>query len=56
MTGALREIDIRTTRRRRRCATSGQGGPLTYLGLMVVGLPQHVHDHRPRQPRREDAR
>ncbi|MGE0578494.1 flavin-containing monooxygenase [Reyranella sp.] len=38
MTGALREIDIRTTGGA-TLADRWAGGPLTYLGLMVAGLP-----------------
>jgi cyclohexanone monooxygenase len=42
MTGALREIDIRTTDGRHGEAVLREhwaGGPLTYLGLMVSGFP-----------------
>ena len=38
MTGALREIDIRTTDGA-VLADKWAGGPLTYLGLMVAGFP-----------------
>ncbi len=38
MTGALREIDIRTTDGA-VLADKWEGGPLTYLGLMVAGFP-----------------
>ena len=38
MTGALREIDIRTTDGA-TLADRWAGGPLTYLGLMVAGFP-----------------
>ena len=38
MTGALREIDIRTTDGA-VLADHWEGGPLTYLGLMVSGFP-----------------
>ncbi|MDP2372789.1 NAD(P)/FAD-dependent oxidoreductase [Reyranella sp.] len=38
MTGALREIDIRTTDGA-ILADKWAGGPLTYLGLMVAGFP-----------------
>jgi cyclohexanone monooxygenase len=38
MTGALREIDIRTTGGA-TLADRWAGGPLTYLGLMVAGFP-----------------
>jgi cyclohexanone monooxygenase len=38
MTGALREIDIRTTDGA-VLADKWEGGPLTYLGLMVSGFP-----------------
>ena len=38
MTGALREIDIRTTDGA-ALADKWAGGPLTYLGLMVSGFP-----------------
>ncbi|MCW5744579.1 MAG: NAD(P)/FAD-dependent oxidoreductase [Alphaproteobacteria bacterium] len=38
MTGALREIDIRTTDGA-SLADKWAGGPLTYLGLMVSGFP-----------------
>ena len=38
MTGALREIDIRTTDGA-VLADHWEGGPLTYLGLMVAGFP-----------------
>ncbi|HEX2886869.1 NAD(P)/FAD-dependent oxidoreductase [Vineibacter terrae] len=38
MTGALREIDIRTTHGA-TLANKWDGGPLTYLGLMVAGFP-----------------
>jgi cyclohexanone monooxygenase len=38
MTGALREIDIRTTDGA-TLADKWAGGPLTYLGLMVAGFP-----------------
>ena len=38
MTGALREIDIRTTAGA-VLADKWTGGPLTYLGLMVAGFP-----------------
>ncbi len=38
MTGALREIDIRTTDGA-TLAGKWDGGPLTYLGLMVAGFP-----------------
>ncbi|MPZ35041.1 MAG: NAD(P)-binding protein [Rhodospirillales bacterium] len=38
MTGALREIDIRTTDGA-VLADKWDGGPLTYLGLMVAGFP-----------------
>ena len=54
MTGALSEIDVRTTDGA-VLRDHWEGGPLTYLGLMVVGLPQHVRRHRPGQPGREDA-
>ncbi len=38
MTGALREIDIRTSAGA-ALADKWDGGPLTYLGLMVAGFP-----------------
>jgi len=38
MTGALREIDIRTSEGA-VLAEKWEGGPLTYLGLMVAGFP-----------------
>jgi cyclohexanone monooxygenase len=38
MTGALREIDIRTSEGEALRA-HWEGGPLTYLGLMVAGFP-----------------
>jgi cyclohexanone monooxygenase len=38
MTGALREIDVRTTDRA-VLRDHWEGGPLTYLGLMVSGFP-----------------
>ncbi|WP_431271991.1 flavin-containing monooxygenase [Dankookia sp. P2] len=38
MTGALREIDIRGTEGQ-ALAEAWEGGPLTYLGLMVAGFP-----------------
>ena len=38
MTGALREIDIRG-RSGQALAEAWEGGPLTYLGLMVAGFP-----------------
>jgi cyclohexanone monooxygenase len=38
MTGALREIDIRTSEGA-ALADKWDGGPLTYLGLMVAGFP-----------------
>ncbi len=38
MTGALNEIDIRTTDGA-RLRDKWEGGPLTYLGLMVAGFP-----------------
>jgi cyclohexanone monooxygenase len=38
MTGALREIDVRTSAGA-SLADKWEGGPLTYLGLMVAGFP-----------------
>ena len=43
MTGALREIDIRATRRRGAGASKWAGGPLHLSRPDGRGLPQHVH-------------
>jgi cyclohexanone monooxygenase len=39
MTGALNEIDVRTTDGAVLRRSLGRAGPLTYLGLMVAGFP-----------------
>ncbi len=53
MTGALREIDIRTTDG--AGAARALGGRAAHLSRPDgVGLPQHVRRHRPGQPGRED--
>ena len=49
MTGALLEIDIRG-RDGAALREKWEAGPRTYLGLMVAGLPEYVHDHRAGQP------
>ena len=50
MTGALREIDIRG-RRRGRWPITWEGGPLTYLGLMMSGFPNMFVVTGPGSPR-----
>ena len=53
MTGAMKEIDIRTD----KGATIEEkwaDGPRTYLGIMMAGFPEPVHDHGAAKPWREE--
>ena len=49
MTGTFMKIDIRG-RDGMTLKEKWAEGPKTYLGLQVGGVPQHVHDHGPREP------
>ena len=49
MTGPFNRMDIQG-KDGRKLKDKWEHGPLTYLGVSSVGLPEPVHDHRPRLP------
>ena len=49
MTGALDRIDVRGEGGA-RLRDAWSEGPRAYLGLMIAGFPESLHDHRPGQP------
>ena len=53
MTGAMKEIDIRTDAGR-RSRRSGRTARAPISGIMMAGLPEPVHDHGAAKPRREE--
>ena len=51
MTGAMKEIDIQTDKGADKRKMGGRTKDLS--GHHDGGFPEHVHDHRPAEPRRQ---